>query len=89
MLINVGGRGYRDGVDISREEFYRNQPDWEVAPTTAAPSPEIFKQGYKRLASRGTKQILSIHISRSLSATMDVAQAAAEQTSEAPVEAFD
>ncbi len=89
MLINVGDQGYRDGVDLTREQFYRSLPEWKVAPTTAAPSPETFKRIYQQLASEGADQILSIHISRSLSATMDVAQVAAEQTREIAVEAFD
>jgi DegV family protein with EDD domain len=89
MFINVGEVGYRDGVDITRQEFYQRLPAWDPAPTTAAPSLDTFKQVYERLASEGAEQILSIHISRSLSATLDVAQVAAEQTSMVRVEAFD
>lgn len=89
MLINVGNRGYRDGIDISRTAFYEQLPQWQVAPTTAAPSPETFKSVYRELAKEGADQILSIHISESLSATMPVARIAAEQTAEIPVEAVD
>jgi DegV family protein with EDD domain len=89
MLINVGGKGYRDGVDLSRSEFYTRLPDWKIAPTTAAPGPDIFRSAYLDLAEQGADQILSIHISESLSATMPVAQIAAEQTNEVQVEAFD
>ncbi len=89
MLINVGDQGYRDGVDISRTEFYQKLPDWDVPPTTAAPGPEVFKAAYRDLAAQGAEQILSIHISESLSATMPVVHIAAEQTTEVSVEAFD
>lgn len=89
MLINVGEQGYRDGVDISRAEFYQKLPSWEIAPTTAAPSPETFQTAYRELAAEGAHEILSIHISESLSATMPVASFAAGETHEVTVEAFD
>jgi len=31
--INVGDQSYLDGVELSREEFYRRLPDWESLPT--------------------------------------------------------
>jgi DegV family protein with EDD domain len=89
MFINVGEQGFRDGIDLSRVDFYRRLPGWRTSPTTAAPSVETFQKEYERLAGEGATQILSIHISRSLSATMDVAQVASQQTSIVPVEAFD
>jgi DegV family protein with EDD domain len=89
MFINVGEFGYRDGIDITRQDFYERLPDWDPAPTTATPSLETFQRAYAQLASEGADQVLSIHISRSLSATMDVAQVAAEQTSIVHVETFD
>lgn len=89
MYINIGDDGFRDGIDISRQAFYQQLPEWDTVPTTAAPSIESFRQVYKKLASDGADQILSIHISPSLSATLDVARVAAEQTSVVNVEAFD
>jgi DegV family protein with EDD domain len=89
LFINIGDKGYRDGIDITRQAFYERLPEWDPAPTTAAPSPETFQKLYDQLALEGADQILSIHISRSLSATMDVAQVAAARTSTTQVEAFD
>jgi DegV family protein with EDD domain len=44
---------------------------------------------YEELAAQGATRILSIHISPSLSATLDVARAAAQETRVVPVTAFD
>lgn len=80
LYINFGGTGYRDGVDITRAEFYARLPQSDPLPTTAAPGHEVFKQVYDRLAADGATDVLSIHISESLSATMNVARVAAQET---------
>jgi DegV family protein with EDD domain len=89
LYINIDDRGYLDGVDLTREQFYQQLPDRDPPPTTATPSSESFIQTYKRLAREGASEILSIHISVSLSATVDVARAAAEQVGSIPVTVFD
>ena len=85
LYINIGDKGYLDGVEISRKEFYSNLPDYAVHPTTATPSIETFKSVFKELADGGAQAILSIHISESLSATVTVAQAAAEEFEDVPL----
>ncbi len=89
MYINIGRRGYLDGVDISRQEFYENLPNYPTQPTTATPGTDKFRQVYERLTENGATQILSIHISPSLSAVMDVARSAAQEVKGAAVEVFD
>ena len=87
--INVGDQSYLDGVELSREEFYRRLPDWEYSPTTAVPGPEVFRQAYERLAGEGATEVLSIHISISLSATLNSAHLAAKETSRVLVTVLD
>jgi DegV family protein with EDD domain len=89
LYINVGSAGYLDGVELTREEFYRSLPDYSPHPTTAAPGWEVFRRAYEKLAEQGATQILSIHISESLSATVDVARTAARETSVIPVSVLD
>ena len=89
LFINFGDQGYRDGVDISRAEFYGRLPQSNPLPTTAAPGHEVFKQAYDRLAQDGATEILSIHISESLSGTLNVAKVAAQDTTSTRVTAFD
>ena len=89
LYINQGENSYRDGVDISREEFYRRLPAFRPAPTTATPSPDMFMQAWDKLAEAGAQDILSIHISEKLSATVNAARIAAEQFTRIPVSVLD
>ncbi|CAG0979353.1 DegV domain-containing protein [Gammaproteobacteria bacterium] len=89
LFVNFGGQGYRDGVDLSRAEFYARLPQSDPLPTTAAPGHEVFKQAYDRLAAEGASEVLSIHISESLSATFSVAKVAAQETTSVRVTALD
>lgn len=89
MYINIGDQGFQDGIDITRQEFYNRLPQSDPFPTTAAPGIEQFIAAYTRLMESGADQILSIHISSSLSAVMDVASKAAEQFSGIPVTVYD
>jgi DegV family protein with EDD domain len=89
LHIQAGGRSYRDGVEMSRSEFYRLMPSFHPAATTAVPGPEVFRREYERLAAGGATEILSIHISEKLSAMVNVAREAARQTAAAKVTVFD
>ncbi|MCK7481671.1 MAG: DegV family protein [Candidatus Moduliflexus flocculans] len=37
LFINIGDKGYLDGVDISCTEFYTNLPKYSTHPTTGTP----------------------------------------------------
>lgn len=89
MYINMDGRGYLDGVEITRDEFYRRLPYANPAPTTGVPSPEMFRQAYESLAPQDALEILSIHIASSLSAVVDQAHLAAGAITAARVTVFD
>jgi DegV family protein with EDD domain len=89
LHINVGEKTFLDGVDLSRVEFYTQLPNYEPSPKTAAPGPEVFIKIYERLANEGASGILSIHISETLSATINSARIAAEQFTRIPVTVLD
>ncbi len=89
VLISTHAHEYRDGIDISRREFYEQLPGMKPAPVTAAPSPETFRRAYEQLAAEGATQILSIHMSHKLSAVVDVARLGAKETTAVPVTVFD
>jgi DegV family protein with EDD domain len=89
LYINIGDQSYIDGVELSREEFYKNLPDYPTPPTTAVPGVEIFQNTYRELIADGADQILSIHIASNLSATADVARSAIETLTDVPVTVFD
>ena len=89
LYINVGEEEYLDGIDITREEFYTKLPDFHTHPTTAVPSPLKFKAIYDALAEEGATEIISIHISEALSAMVNVARAAAQETISAVIHVVD
>jgi len=88
LYINFGDESYLDGVELSREAFYARLPDCDPAPTTAMQGPQTFLHTYQKLAAEGATEILSIHISASLSGTVNVARLAAEEAP-APVTVLD
>jgi len=85
LYINIGDKGYLDGLEITRQEFYTNLPDYPDHPTTGTPGVDTFTSTYEELASEGATQILSIHISESLSAISNIAEAAANEFDSVPV----
>ena len=89
LFIHAGSQELRDGIDISRREFYERLPGFKPAPTTAAPGPHVFRQAYEQLAAEGATEVLSIHISSKLSALVDIARQAAKETTAIPVTPFD
>jgi DegV family protein with EDD domain len=89
LHINVGDESYLDGVNLSRQEFYERLPRWESPPQTATPSPGMFRRVYERLADEGITEILSIHVSISLSATVNAARLAAGEIAAAAVTVLD
>ncbi len=89
LYIHVGNQDYLDGIDLSRDAFYQNLPTFPKQPTTAVPSPQKFRAMYDALADEGATEVLSIHISTSLSAVVNVAQVAAQETTSVPVTVLD
>jgi DegV family protein with EDD domain len=87
LTVVVGGRPYREGVDITAAEFYdRLAGGAEVS--TAAPSPGEVLEVYEQAASAGATEILSIHIGSNTSATVNAVKFAAG-SSPVPVEVVD
>ena len=85
LFINIGDQGYLDGIDISRQEFYTNLADYPTHPTTGTPGTATFQIAFDALVDEGADEIISIHISEKLSATIDVARTAARNYKRAKV----
>ena len=73
--VIIGDQSYRDGVDISPDEFYRSLAANPQLPTTAQPSVADFQTVYQELLGLG-HEVVSIHISGKLSGTLNSAQQA-------------
>jgi len=88
LYIQFGDQEFLDGVDISREDFYKRLASTSAQVTTATPGMNRLIEIYQTLADQGAREILSIHISQALSATVDVVRKAAEEVS-IPVKVID
>src|SRR5258708_24689139 len=78
-VLNIQGRSYLDGVDISRTEFYQRLPALNPLPTTAAPASAAFEAAYR---SCPPAEEVAIHLSASLSAVFTAARLGAEPLGE-------
>jgi DegV family protein with EDD domain len=72
--VNVlfGTESFRDGIDLTTEQFYSRLEVSKTLPTTAVPSLGTFIESYDSLAQRAD-EILVITISHKLSGTFDTA----------------
>ncbi len=86
--VVFGTETYRDGVDLSREQFYEKLATAGVIPTTAAPPPAVYEQVYRQLAQE-TDEIVSIHLAARLSALYSSAFKGAENVPEARIAVID
>ena len=68
-------RPYRDGVDITPDEFYSRLASKSRLPTTAQPSVADFQAVYAELLGQG-HQVVSIHVSGKLSGALNAANQA-------------
>lgn len=84
LVVTLDGKSYREGVNITPEEFYPLLEASGKLPTTSQPSAGDFAEVYRKLAANDP-DILSIHITAGLSGTFNSAKAGAEMVPEARV----
>jgi len=72
LRVRFGDEVYRDGIDLTPDQFYEKLKTSKVFPNTSVPSPADFVQVYDKL-SQETDEILAILVSARLSATYEVA----------------
>ena len=77
LYVAIGGETYRDGVDITADDFYARLEGISRLPTTSQPSVADFQGIYRRLLEQG-HQMVSIHVSAKLSGTFNSALQARE-----------
>ena len=76
LKVLFGQETFRDGVDMSNEQFFSRLATATKLPTTSAPSPGDFAEVYRRLA-EDHDGCISIHIGAQLSATAEAARVGA------------
>jgi DegV family protein with EDD domain len=88
LKVSLGETSYRDGIDISADEFYKELDESGKLPITSQPSVGDFVEMYRKIA-KEDPDILSIHLSSGLSGTVDSARAAAKLVPEANITIWD
>jgi DegV family protein with EDD domain len=72
VLVRFGEETFRDGIDITNDQFYERLVKSDVMPTTSVPSLDMFARTYAGLARR-TGEILVIMLSSKLSGLYNAA----------------
>ena len=88
LKVLFGKETFRDGVDMTNEQFFQRLAASTALPTTSAPSPGEFAEVYQRLA-KDHDGCISIHIGAQLSATAEAARVGAQSVEGFPVEVID
>ena len=88
MTIELGGRRYREGIDISSEEALKIMSKQTTAPRIIPPSVADYIAIYGNLAQH-YDAIISIHASRELLGSWQNARAAAQQVGHSKIMVFD
>ena len=78
LRVLFGAEAFRDGVDLTVDQFFDRLRQVDRLPTTSAPSPGDFASVYERL-SHECDGVVSIHLSGELSGTVEAARVGAQQ----------
>jgi DegV family protein with EDD domain len=93
--IQFADRSFQDGVDLSRDEFYRRLVSGTDLPTTSAPAAGIFAQTYRGVAARSAaagqplEGVVAVHLASRLSGLFNAARLGAEDVTETQVHLVD
>jgi DegV family protein with EDD domain len=89
LVLRFGAESYRDGIDLTPDQFYQKLQTSQAFPATSVPPPEAYVEAYDRLA-EDTGEIMVLTVSARLSATHEVAvQAIGEMKRKCRVEVVD
>ncbi len=72
VLVRFGEEVYRDGIDITTDQFYDRLVHSKFFPSTSVPAPVTFAETYDRVAEE-TDEIIAITVTSKLSGIYDVA----------------
>lgn len=88
LLVHFGEAEFKEGVELSNEEFYARLKEAKELPTTSQPSAGDFHQVFRQLVDAG-HEIVALTISSKLSGTWNSAMAAKEMLPEADISVVD
>lgn len=92
--VVFGSDTYRDGLELTREQFYERLASSPTIPSTATPPPEVYEEAYRQRAEAlhaggEPDGIVSIHLASRLSGLCHVAAVAAQRLPHARIAIID
>jgi DegV family protein with EDD domain len=87
LYVTFGTQSYKDGVELTADEFYERLRASSELPTTSQPTPADFLAVYEQLGAY--ERILSLHIASNLSGTFQSAGTAAAELGDGRVRTLD
>jgi DegV family protein with EDD domain len=88
LCVHFGAEEFKEGVELSNEEFYTRLQAVQELPTTSQPSAGAFYEVFEKLTAEG-HEIVTITISSKLSGTWNSAMAAKEMLPDAKITVID
>lgn len=88
LTVFFGEEAFRDGIDISHDEFFERLTTGNDLPRTTQPTVGDFLETYQPLVEAG-HEIVSIHVSDKLSGTLNSARSACQELPNARIELVD
>jgi DegV family protein with EDD domain len=88
LYVHFGEEAFREGVELSNEEFYARLKTAPALPTTSQPSAGEFHEVFKELSDAG-HEIVTLTISSKLSGTWNSAMAAKKMIPDAKISVVD
>lgn len=89
LSVLLENQSYREGEDMTNEEFYEQIKGIDEVPKTSQPAVGSFVEAYNRLKEQGITEILSVHLSSGISGTVNAAKAAAEMINDIKIHIVD
>lgn len=88
LSVIFGNESYREGIDISTENFYKKVKKEKNLPTTSQPAIGLFVDLFEKLA-EDYDAVISIHLSSKLSGTFDAAKTASSMVQNIEIHPYD
>ena len=88
LKVYMDDETFTAGIDLTPEEFYEKMPKLKDTPSTNPPSPALFFEAYEDAADEA-ETIISIHISRLMSLTIESAKQARSMLPHMDIRVYD
>lgn len=88
LTVNFENKSYRDGIDLSAEEFFTQMAKNPKLPTTSQVTPGEFLNVFKEMTSRGD-EVIAILMSSKLSGTYNSAMMAKNMLGDVEIDIID